>query len=770
MLPGSYGRIMLYASSKLQLSPGVYKFRTFKTEPNVSIECDMTATDTVEVHVFDSLDIRDGSRIYPIGQTQPSPRSIRFYSNQAGIVSIHPSDTIYAMITTPNAELHIYPYTQFSGIAYGLRVYIEPNVSFDGSSSYLVDSDGDGVPDVVEIAPWCSTDPRNPHSYKFVSMVDTAIVTDNTQPRKIKYDFSKIADYSNCSNIVMNVAPQTLGLNEVVPIYEAVNPDTLSYVDVAGKKHALIGTAFQLHGNILPGKTLSLPIPIPNNFRMGIGAKYRVKHIKDNGAGIEDVPIDSVTSRAVFVQATSFSIYEAYTSIDNGSATAYVGNQAVFARNANSAPEISISFELDNSLASSDDVNLYNSSRTAKLIVQYASRDASGVIHPSNPVEEPLTLSGHAIMYKGKLPFPGASDIVLQSLTFYSAKDGISASNPYVRTFTSQEGGDVLTGEKAYVTSKFTNYIPSNVPVSSGLVTLRKYSGFYLDYYNITSASGVEGRMAFAGPDIDGSDQFDNYFYVKDHLGSTRMTVKYANQAFNVVEATMYESYGAMEPVLVNAGTAEPTRDKFTGKEFDNDGEDDANGVPGLGLFYFGARYYDPEIGRWTSTDPKEQFPDEYQFCDNNPIYNFDPDGKQVPFMLGAAGAAAASTGVGIQGIYLSGPGYLSPPRGTPGSTPVYVPTLQDIVDEVKELQQGSSGEPRIPNTDPEDPKNKDKLTFWKMTAGAILFLEAAKLFEECLESLKGLATEIGGTQSAPAVQQIVPAVQPANVVPNNNQ
>ncbi len=77
-------------------------------------------------------------------------------------------------------------------------------------------------------------------------------------------------------------------------------------------------------------------------------------------------------------------------------------------------------------------------------------------------------------------------------------------------------------------------------------------------------------------------------------------------------------------------------------KEFDEEGEDFANGVAGIGLFYFGARYYDPEIGLWTSTDSAEQFWSLYAYG-SNPINSIDPDGeaqvKTVPQpIMGQAG------------------------------------------------------------------------------------------------------------------------------------
>ncbi|WP_396184521.1 RHS repeat-associated core domain-containing protein, partial [Flavobacterium sp.] len=53
----------------------------------------------------------------------------------------------------------------------------------------------------------------------------------------------------------------------------------------------------------------------------------------------------------------------------------------------------------------------------------------------------------------------------------------------------------------------------------------------------------------------------------------------------------------------------------------------------GLNFYDYGARNYDPAIGRWMSIDPlAEKYVNisTYGYCLNNPIIFVDPNGKEV--------------------------------------------------------------------------------------------------------------------------------------------
>ena len=96
---------------------------------------------------------------------------------------------------------------------------------------------------------------------------------------------------------------------------------------------------------------------------------------------------------------------------------------------------------------------------------------------------------------------------------------------------------------------------------------------------------------------------------------------------YNGIEAmTRYTPYGQ-----VNAGEAGGVR-YYTGKEWDR--VDDSFEAD---LYYYGARYYDPDLGMFLQPDPMMQFPSPYLYTGGNPVNRTDPSG-----MLSADETASA--------------------------------------------------------------------------------------------------------------------------------
>lgn len=71
----------------------------------------------------------------------------------------------------------------------------------------------------------------------------------------------------------------------------------------------------------------------------------------------------------------------------------------------------------------------------------------------------------------------------------------------------------------------------------------------------------------------------------------------------------------------------------FTGKSLDTDLRASAESDR-AGLYYFGARFFDPELGIWLTPDPAGVFNDAYTYG-NDPVNTVDPDGRE-PLTIGA--------------------------------------------------------------------------------------------------------------------------------------
>jgi RHS repeat-associated protein len=102
----------------------------------------------------------------------------------------------------------------------------------------------------------------------------------------------------------------------------------------------------------------------------------------------------------------------------------------------------------------------------------------------------------------------------------------------------------------------------------------------------------------------------NNYYYIKDHLGSIRSTIGATGAPLSAQD---YYAYGG----ILNFSVAGDNRYKFTGKQRDDETNYD----------YFGARYYNSEFGGWLSVDPMADFhPGEnpYLYCKSDPINLID--------------------------------------------------------------------------------------------------------------------------------------------------
>jgi RHS repeat-associated protein len=108
-------------------------------------------------------------------------------------------------------------------------------------------------------------------------------------------------------------------------------------------------------------------------------------------------------------------------------------------------------------------------------------------------------------------------------------------------------------------------------------------------------------------------------YQLGNHLGSAVLEV---DDDGAVVTYEEYHPYGTTSySAARSVAEGSLKRYRYSGKERDEE----------TGLYYYGARYYAPWLGRWTAPDPAEtaEGPNPFVYVANNPVIFIDPSGGQ---------------------------------------------------------------------------------------------------------------------------------------------
>ena len=164
--------------------------------------------------------------------------------------------------------------------------------------------------------------------------------------------------------------------------------------------------------------------------------------------------------------------------------------------------------------------------------------------------------------------------------------------------------------------------------ITAGVVTSQRH---YVENVEATATSSLakDGQIEFvATPEgrlvNTGGGNYQQEYFVTDHLGNIRVAFRVnTNGTLNLTQVQNYYSFGKdMGDATMNYTASPQNQYKYSSKELQQE--------LSLMNYDFGARHYDPRIGRWTGVDLLAETYENvspYNYVANSPINNIDPNG-----------------------------------------------------------------------------------------------------------------------------------------------
>jgi RHS repeat-associated protein len=205
------------------------------------------------------------------------------------------------------------------------------------------------------------------------------------------------------------------------------------------------------------------------------------------------------------------------------------------------------------------------------------------------------------------------------------AQVNFTASNDYIRYTYNASGAKLKkTVFKGAVAQYTENYIGSYVYKTTGAAAF--------------STNDLQYVLAEKGRLMKSGTTFKYEYYLKDHLGNTRVVFSDVNGngtiENNTTEILQYADYYPFGMLHNRASTlTDDNKLLYNGKELQTEAfnlDATAGEETVFDWYDYGARFYDAQIGRWHSVDPlaeERNWLTPYNFVQNSPLNRIDPTG-----------------------------------------------------------------------------------------------------------------------------------------------